>query len=376
MAGRSGGDHEIGDSDAVVVHETDYNDHPRGWLTMERRRGARIPARFWVQISGVDDEPLLRRGDISMSGAYVELDQQIGPPGSVQRLSVAPHGKEDTVQLLARVVRVVSIQDLWHDGPGVAGVAFEFLPDAVDKREVLTRIIRHVMASKSYVAESVAIESGFEAQVGDAPGASDDVADDASIGVRVMVLETSWPVAVGDAIQCDIACAGRHASLSGRAVRTTEEASAAGSCFRVEVEFQRAAKDEANEEAAGRSISDAMDSLLEDVVFPAAPAKPARPRYDLSGSLERIRLGDLLAFLETERLSGVVSITRDASAAAIYVRDGTIIDVELRPGPDEPRDAIMLVCSFVTGEFEFTPQPIDRPDRVNATIAELLATPV
>jgi hypothetical protein len=345
---------------------------------MERRRGARIPARFWVQISGVDEEPLLRRGDISMSGAYVELDQRIGPPGSVQRLSLAPHGKEETVQLLARVVRVVSIQDLWHDGPGIAGVAFEFLPDVADKREVLTRIIRHVMASKSYVAESVVIESGFEAQVG-ASEISDDVADDPyKMGVRVMVLETSWPVTVGDAIQCDIACAGRRASLSGRAVRTTEEASPAGPCYRVEVEFQRAVKDEADdgdEEAAGRSISDAMDSLLEDVVFPALSA-PTRLRDNLSGSLERVRLGDLLAYLEAESLSGVATITRDASVATIYLRDGAIVDVEVQPGPDEPRDAIMLVCSFVAGEFEFTPQPVERPDRVNATISELLATPV
>ena len=339
---------------------------------MERRRGARIPARFWVQIAGVDDEAILRRGDISMSGAYVELDRPIGPPGSVQRLSVAPQGREETVQLLARVVRVVSIQDLWHDGPGIAGVAFEFLPDAVEKREVLTHIIRHVVASKSYVAESIA---GFEAQVDASAGAAAPTPATCTMGVRVMVLETSWPVAVGDVVTCDISAAGRRASLDGRVIHVTEEPGLTGACYRVEVDFHRVGgEEEEDAEPAARSISDAMDTLLEDVVFPESAT--SRPQAVLSGSLERVRLGDLLAFLEAERISGVVNVTRDAARAAVWLREGRIVDAEVESGPTEPHDAIILLCSFVTGEFVFTSAPVERADRVNATIAELMATPV
>ncbi len=336
---------------------------------MERRRGARIPARFRLQISGVDDRPVLRRGDISMSGAYVELARRVGRPGSVQRLAIASDGNRESVELLARVVRVVSIQDLWHDGAGIAGVAFEFLPEAAAKREALTQIIRQVMASRSYTAESVRMGPGFEAQV-PAPG------EPCTMGVRVMVLETDWPVAVGDVIRCELSGAGRRACLRGRVVQCTEERRAASACYRVELDFERPARQASSgEPTVARSISDAMDSLLEDVVFPAEGATNRLRGETLTGSLERVPLAELLALCEVEQLTGTLRVTHDTSSATVWVRDGRIVDVEADPGPDAPRDALALLCSFAAGEIDFTPDAVERPDRVSASIAELLANP-
>jgi hypothetical protein len=118
-----------------------------------------------------------------------------------------------------------------------------------------------------------------------------------------------------------------------------------------------------------------MGTLLEDAVFPG-PSPGSIPIQGLSGSLERVRLGDLLTFLEVEKLSGVVAVNRDGSTATVWVREGRVVDVEVEPGPDGPHDALILLCSFVTGEFEFTPAAVERPDRVKAGIAEVMATPV
>jgi hypothetical protein len=341
---------------------------------MDRRRGARIPARFWVQVSGLDTEPVLRRGDISMSGAYVEIDSPVGPLGSVQTLMVAPYGRQESVLLLARVVRVVSIEDLWQDR-GVAGVAFEFLPETESKRQTLTAIVDQVMASYSHVADSVRIDSGFEAQVA--------LASEDRISVTTMVLDTTWPLPAGAPVRCELSASGRRAALTGH---VTSVAVGDGSS-RVEVGFDRlvptasgdpepppvVARGPASPPVA-RSISDAVDTLLGEILFRDDAAIPGTGE-PMHGSLERVRLAQLIRFLEEKHLSGVLRMRRDEWVAVLYLRDGRIVDAEVDPGPEEPRDVVLLVCSFTAGEFEFLPGPVERADSVGARIDELLATP-
>ena len=55
----------------------------------ESRRSARIPGRFWVAVEGVDAEPVLRHGDISATGLFFELTEDIGDVGTVQFLHLA-----------------------------------------------------------------------------------------------------------------------------------------------------------------------------------------------------------------------------------------------------------------------------------------------
>jgi hypothetical protein len=341
---------------------------------MERRRGARIPARMWVQIAGVDEEPRLARGDISMSGLFIEVDRSIGEPGSVQTVSVTSFERESSVDILARIVRVVSVHDVWH-GPGVAGIAFEFLPDDPGKRVLLERVIRDVMASKSYVAESLSgsvtaqLDPSVEEEAPRATAAE-------KLGVRVMVLDTSWAVSVGETIHCQIETptSGRRARLDGRVVRSTLEPSGTGGArYRLEVEFARALGDEAGTVAEGRSISDAMDSLLEDVVFPGTDGAPPRTREHLAGLLARIRLPSLLSFLALERLSGVLTLERSGARGVLHLRDGQVVDAEVDGRTDNPRALVTELCGWSDGQFDFSLRQVNRLDRINQPTTALLA---
>ncbi len=329
---------------------------------------------MWVTIAGVDGEPVLRRGDVSMSGMFVETDQRVGEPGSVQTVTVTSFARESSVELLARIVRLVLVHDLWH-GSGVAGIALEFLLDNLEKRQQLEAVIRDVMASRSYVAESLG-GAGQAADQLDPPPVEPEPAGDAAghLGVRVMVLDAGWPVSVGESIRCRIETpqSGRQAELTGRVMRSTIEPTDAGARYRLEVDFARAV-DQARV-AEGRSISDAMDSLLEEVVFPDLEAPRPRSREHLRGLLARIRLPSLLAFCELERLSGVLSLQRDGEQGQVFLRNGQVVDAELERAGADPRTVIAELCGWEDGTFDFSLREVQRADRLQLSTSALLLT--
>ena len=63
--------------------------------------------------------------------------------------------------------------------------------------------------------------------------------------------------------------------------------------------------------------------------------------------------------------------TRDAQQAAVFVREGRILDVESEI-PGSSKDALGNLLGWVDGEFEFQFQPVDREDSIGQPTTALL----
>ncbi|MBI5511154.1 MAG: DUF4388 domain-containing protein [Deltaproteobacteria bacterium] len=344
--------------------------------SLDRRRGARIPTRLRLKIAGVDSEPRIRRGNVSMTGVYAEIDAPVGEPGSVQTLTLAPVETDVHITVLARIVRVVGVQDLWN-GPAVAGIAFEFLPETEAKRVQVEDVVREIIAARDYVAQSLQIDAQFEvgpASAPESPQTAHAVVRD--LGVARMVLVTSWPVTVGESIRCNIEApdSGRRFAIAGKVTKAETAPSPDTDGYRVEVEFAPGPElaPAAPPEAQGATIAGAIGSLLEELIFPDPAGGPHRVREHLRGTLERIRLASLMGFFEIERLTGILSLRREDQTAKVFVKDGRVLDADISGLFLLPRAALATMIQWDSGDFEFELQPVDRVDRLSTSTSALL----
>ena len=111
---------------------------------VESRRSSRIAGRFWVAVEGVDAEAIPRRGDISATGIFFEIAEDIGGSGTVQWLHIESHDRARSIQVMAHVVRVVSLADVHRE---VKGVALEFMPESDEAAANLCDFVRYALAS-------------------------------------------------------------------------------------------------------------------------------------------------------------------------------------------------------------------------------------
>jgi CheY-like chemotaxis protein/Tfp pilus assembly protein PilZ len=104
------------------------------------------------------------------------------------------------------------------------------------------------------------------------------------------------------------------------------------------------------------------------VVAPSAPA--ANP--GLRGNLVDIGLGTLLSLFEFERKSGILLLLRDGEIARVFVSEGRVLKVEANTGTGAPRQRLMQLLDWQTGQFEFSPCAIGGRDELQATITQVL----
>lgn len=71
----------------------------------------------------------------------------------------------------------------------------------------------------------------------------------------------------------------------------------------------------------------------------------------LRGRLEHVRLGSLLAFLESERRSGALHLSRGADVATLHLDAGTLEYVDGLGRYDHPHDRVFELLSWTQGEF-------------------------
>jgi DNA-binding response OmpR family regulator len=71
----------------------------------------------------------------------------------------------------------------------------------------------------------------------------------------------------------------------------------------------------------------------------------------LRGRLEHVRLGSLLAFLESERRSGALHLTRGVDSATLHLENGTLECVESLGRYTHPHDRVFELLSWTHGEF-------------------------
>jgi CheY-like chemotaxis protein/Tfp pilus assembly protein PilZ len=104
------------------------------------------------------------------------------------------------------------------------------------------------------------------------------------------------------------------------------------------------------------------------VVAPLAPiANPG-----LRGNLVDIGLGTLLSLFEFERKSGILLLLRDGDIARLFVSEGRILKVEANSGNGAPKQRMMQLLDWHTGQFEFSPCAIGGRDELGTPVTQLL----
>ena len=348
---------------------------------LERRRAGRLNARIWTQVMGVDDTWRMRRCNLSVTGVFFEVERDIGDPGSVQQVKLMTADKLCHLDVMARVVRVFSTNDIWK-GYAVAGVAFDFMLNTDAQREEVEQLVRYLFAGQQEGAQTnpvvppsqPRVQFTYAARVGD-----DATAMVQAINVNGMVLETSWPATVGEVIRCEITAPNsrQRFQLEGQVVNTQTDADVNGAeSYSVEVSFRPgsgvAALPPEVSQADGISINDAIDALLEEAVFQPVDTGFSIPNEHLKGLLSRIRVPSLLSFLEMERLTGTLDLKSGAVETLLYVREGTVVDCQTTNPHQDRMAALAQAFRWTEGTFEFQVGDMGRPDQIHMSTTHLL----
>ena len=351
----------------------------------ESRRSARIAGGFWIAVEGVDDELVLRHGDISATGIFFELDADVGEIGTVQWLHVASLDRSRVVSVMAHVVRIVSLEEL---GGAARAVALEFMPESDEAAANLVDFVRHVLAEPaadgSAPQVSPRVQTYAQGEVPPAPGSETTLKE---LSVQTLVLETDWSVPVGEPVRVEIIARGvrRPIRVEGHAVSVVSAPAggAPGRRYRIAVRVDeeihgplrrfssmelRAVDPSARGDSAPPRSDRPIDQLLSALIVP--PAEPTERKH-LAGELSRIPFTALCSLLELERMSGELSVRRAGGELRLFVRDGRFVDVEPAP-TGSPQEAITALLGCRDGTFAFVVTAVTRPDRVAMSMTQLL----
>jgi hypothetical protein len=332
----------------------------------DERRSSRIRARFWVQVDGVENEPCLRGGDLSITGVLVNISRPVGEPGHLVMLNLASSDHLKSVRTLARVTRTIWQTDLYQ-GTTQVGTAFEFLPHDQLNPEVMD-LLHHVTSHELRTFGNIRLDRNLEARINPRSGEGFS-ASIVSLGPDLAVLSSRHSLAMGADVQIEVPYETGLVSLRGQVLRCTAESSSGSpSVFNLMVRF------EPFEVLPGQESSDAIavETLMRNLVVPSVV--PSRPdtNNDLSGQLSRLKVSSVLSLLELERLTGLLTVTHQQSSVCIHIAEGRMLDVESSNTMDSPRQALEHALYWDEGQFRFSSQPVVRPDRLNTTTTGFL----
>lgn len=104
--------------------------------------------------------------------------------------------------------------------------------------------------------------------------------------------------------------------------------------------------------------------------------QPAGPPFSgVHGTLDQLGLGSLLAMLEMERKSGILSLSRGRARARLLCRDGQIVRAELLGDDGTSRRGVEAITSMLTwseGRFDFVPSVVQSADEIGVRTTHLL----
>jgi hypothetical protein len=357
-------------------------------VTSEIRRAPRFKASLRVQIVGIDPAPVPRKGDVSATGLLVDIDRDIGPLGSMQRLLLLDDGGGSPVTVLARVVRIAAVDDFWK-GRTVTGVAFQFLfeeeaatgtlPPRSHPANESPGIARLLRALMEHAAKRKGVEvKGWRGTIDTGGGPKSAALQDLS--VRGLVLETDYAVAKGRTIRVELPGRSPEETISfeGQVEDCVEDDSATASPgrFRARVRFRappEADDDEAPPSGMGDTMSAAFSSLLDAVSGAGVSPGPQAQATQLSGDLARISLVSVLTLCHLERVTGVLSLHDGAGRrVSVYLRSGEILDAEAEGETGTARAALGAALGWHAGKFAVEFGPVNRPRRFQDSPTSLL----
>jgi DNA-binding response OmpR family regulator len=107
----------------------------------------------------------------------------------------------------------------------------------------------------------------------------------------------------------------------------------------------------------------------------APGAGTASGQGGLRGRIEHVRLGSLLAFLESERRSGALHLTRGSDSSTLHLENGNLEYVENLGRYAHPHDRVFELLSWTQGEFALmadAPVPVGTSEQPTTPLTYLL----
>ncbi len=221
---------------------------------MELRRAPRVSCDLWVAISGVDAAPVRRRGDISLTGLFIEVDRPVGVAGSLQWLKLWSPDQRFSAEVMGRIIRSITLDDVMDIEPRL-GVAFDFMPDSAARFTALQNLVGAILHQQASLSTE-------EVESRDLPRAAVFLPK-----ISRMRVEANWPVRIGEIVQVVFRSPGTHTRIpfEGQVVAVERTAVPAGPpSYHVDVSLSPAGqRSEAEASGAQTSISDSVDSDLQ-----------------------------------------------------------------------------------------------------------------
>ena len=330
----------------------------------ESRRASRIDCDLWVRVGGVEAAARPRKGNISVTGLYVSIDEAVGSPGDVLWVSLSSIDKVRSAQTMARVTRVIRQDDL-HRGAAVVGAGFEFLPVGRPQAEVVD-LVRHVTSLALGMCGGVELDHDHAVRVSRSKGPA-VVARLENLGRDRIVISVPAALPAGEDVRLDIAePSGGQITVQGVVGFCEPDLADPNGHHSVVVRFRSPSRDD------NAYASRTVEALVEGLIAPERVASlNARPQ-DLSGQLSRVHLASVLALAELERLDGILTVANERGAGRVYFSGGRIVDADSDTPGMHPRDVLAELLSLPEGEFSFVCIPVRRADRFDMGTHALL----
>lgn len=334
---------------------------------IERRHCPRVRARFWLHVEGVDAQPVHRTGDLSVTGVFVESDSAPGILGDTMALHLATEDQRCSTRVVGRVVRLLQSQDIWR-GDVVSGVAYQFMPATAVERNAIEHLVLHAARTQVQDRQDVEVEHRFDAMV-DSGAEHSGQATVHRVNLGGMSLETTWRVDPGQVVRVEIPTPdGGSVQFAGKAAQVRENQ---WEKYEVDVEFEAADEGLELQPGLGESMEAAVTTFIERMIVPTAP--PPKSPGDLAGNLSAIRPPTLLSIIELAQMTGVLHLRRNSETGDVYFRDGQAVDVEINADRQESvREALVILCCWEHGTFEFRCQPVERECRLDMRTSAVL----
>jgi hypothetical protein len=330
----------------------------------EARRASRIDCDLWVRVGGVEAAARPRKGNISVTGLYVSIDEAVGSPGDVLWLSLTSVDKIRSAQTMARITRVVRQDDL-HRGAAVVGAGFEFMPMGQPRQEIV-ELVRHVTSIALGMCGGVDLDHDHAVRLTRANGPT-AVARLENLGRDRVVISLPAALPPGEEVRLDIAePSGGQISVNGVVGWSEPDFSDGTGRHSVVVRFRPAQQDD------GAYAARTLGALVEGLIAPSRVAILDPKPQDLSGQLSRVHLASVLGLAELEELDGILTVANEHAAARVYMSGGRIVDAEQDTPGSQPRDVLADLLTWTDGEFSFVCIPVRRSDRFDMGTHALL----
>lgn len=319
-----------------------------------RQRSGRLRTQFGVRIRGVDSEIHVRRGDVSLTGVYFELDpaREVGALGSVQALHIKPLDGGEHIEVMARIVRIRGEQRL-YGAPLLNGIAFEFLPENDQRLALLEGMIRRCVDAHAKQSRDVQVELHRPMEN------TTDHATIETLGLQQMSLRSRLPIPIGHSVSAQVV-----APRSRQRIEVTGTVSEVSRRNDGEFEVQVDLSEDVDEAI--------LVELIDELIVPNGASPPSPNRHEhLQGSLERVKITSLINLFAMDRVSGILTVHGEGwQGGKLYFRDGSIVDA-VGPGKD-PVEIVHTMTHLQTGEFTFEQSTVLREDRLNMGTTALM----